>query len=52
MITERDIESTISDFDVFCGYLDENLPKLTKARQELGKKDCFATSPEMKDVSN
>ncbi|MHB1406866.1 MAG: hypothetical protein ACYCV0_14930 [Desulfitobacteriaceae bacterium] len=41
-ITEQDIQVTLHDFEVFCHYLDEHRPKLTQARQELGKKDCFA----------
>lgn len=41
-LTEQDIQLTLHDFEVFCHYLDEHRPKLTKARQELGKKDCYA----------
>jgi hypothetical protein len=32
----------IKDFDIFCAYLEEKKPKLTRAREELGKKDCYA----------
>lgn len=32
----------INDFETFCTYLEENRPKLTRAREELGKKDCYA----------
>ena len=32
----------INDFETFCTYLEENRPKLTRARDELGKKDCYA----------
>ena len=32
----------INDFDIFCAYLEEKKPKLTRAREELGKKDCYA----------
>lgn len=41
-ITEKDIESTIRDFEITCKYLEDNRPKLTKTREELGKKDCYA----------
>lgn len=34
--------NTINDFETFCTYLEENRPKLTKVRNELGKKDCYA----------
>jgi len=52
--TEKDIQKIVSDFDVFCTYIIDNKPTLTKTKEELGKKDCFAintllTSP--KDVS-
>ena len=40
--TLQDINTTISDFELFCQYLQENRTKLTKVREELGKKDCFA----------
>ncbi|MDA8235151.1 MAG: plasmid pRiA4b ORF-3 family protein [Clostridia bacterium] len=40
--TEKDIQRTISDFEIFCKYLEDNRPKLTKTREELGKKDCYA----------
>ncbi len=40
--TKEDIKRTIDDFDLFCSYLEEKKPKLTKTRKELGKKDCFA----------
>lgn len=40
-INEQDVVQTLRDFDIFCAYLEENRPKLTKAREELGKKDCF-----------
>ena len=42
IVTLQDINTTISDFELFCQYLQDNKTKLTKVRQELGKKDCFA----------
>jgi len=41
VVNEKDVRNTISDFEIFCNYLLEKKPKLTKNRQELGKKDCF-----------
>jgi len=40
--TEKDIQKIVSDFDVFCTYIIDNKPTLTKTKEELGKKDCFA----------
>ncbi|HUW65519.1 MAG TPA: hypothetical protein VMW83_12670 [Spirochaetia bacterium] len=39
--TEKDIRPIIDDFEVFCQFIEDNRPKLGKARGELGKKDCF-----------
>lgn len=38
---EKDINRTLSDFALFCSYLEEKKPTLTRARRELGKKECF-----------
>jgi len=32
---------TLQDFETFCNFIEENKPKLTPARSELGKKECF-----------
>lgn len=40
-ISEQEIAPILRDFDTFCAYLEENRPKLTKAREELGKKECY-----------
>jgi hypothetical protein len=40
--TEKDIRPTIDNFEIFCRYIEERKPKLTKAKGEIGKKDCFA----------
>ncbi len=40
--TEKDIRPTIDNFELFCRYIEEKKPKLTRARGELGKKNCFA----------
>lgn len=42
--TEKDIQATINDFEIFCSYLEEKKPKLTNAREELGKKDCYSVN--------
>ena len=39
--TEKDIRPTINNFEIFCRYIEERKPRLSKARGELGKKDCF-----------
>lgn len=41
-ITEKDILPTLQDFQIFIDYIASNKVKLTKNRQELGKKDSFA----------
>lgn len=41
-LNEQDVALTLQDFEAFCSYLEKNRPKLTKAREELGKKDSFA----------
>ena len=41
MITKKDIEKTLQDFETFCNFIEKNKPKLTPARSELGKKECF-----------
>ncbi|OPX87216.1 MAG: Plasmid pRiA4b ORF-3-like protein [Pelotomaculum sp. PtaB.Bin104] len=38
----NDLSPTTDDFGIFCSYLQEKMPRLTKVREELGKKDCFA----------
>lgn len=32
-INEHDVIQTLQDFDAFCTYIEENRPKLTKARE-------------------
>ena len=41
-VTEKNISTIVRDFDIFCTYIEENKPNLTKTKEELGKKDCFA----------
>jgi hypothetical protein len=40
--TEKDVCPTIDNFEIFCRYIEERKPRLSRARGELGKKDCFA----------
>lgn len=42
IIQLSDIEPVLNDFEVFLNYIEKERPRLTKARQELGKKDCYA----------
>jgi hypothetical protein len=42
VVAEKDIKTIIDDFEVFCQFVDDRKPKLGKATEELGKKDCFA----------
>jgi len=54
VVTERDIKTIIDDFEVFCQFVENQKPKLGKATNELGKKDCFALNallsrPRVKD---
>jgi hypothetical protein len=39
---EKDMPTIVRDFDIFCKYIEDNKPTLTKTSEELGKKDCFA----------
>lgn len=41
MITEKDIATTLADFDTYCAFVEERKPKLTPARSELAKKECL-----------
>ena len=41
MITEKDLEKTLQDFETFCNFIEKKKPRLTPARSELGKKECF-----------
>ncbi len=40
-VKEHDIINTVNDFMVFCNYLDEKKPVLSKKRAMLGKNDLF-----------
>lgn len=40
-ITEQDLEKTLKDFETFCEFIKTRRPRLTPARSELGKKECF-----------
>lgn len=39
--SEQDIKNTIDDFIVFCNFIEEEKPVLSKKRGVLGKKDSF-----------
>ncbi len=40
-VSEKDISTTINDFTVFCDFIEEKKPVLTKRRAALGKNDLF-----------
>ena len=40
-VSEKDISATINDFAVFCDFIDEKKPVLSKRRAALGKNDLF-----------
>lgn len=47
IIKEEYIERTLNDFETFCRFVEERKPVLTKARSEIGKKDCFDLNMQM-----
>lgn len=40
-VSEQDINATVNDFTVFCDFVEEKKPVLSKRRGELGKNDLF-----------
>lgn len=40
-VSEQDISATVNDFTVFCHFVDEKKPALSKRRGALGKNDLF-----------
>jgi len=51
---EKHISPTITDFETFCSYIDQQKPKLSQRMETLGKKDVFELNAKLffrKDVS-
>lgn len=51
---EKHISPTITDFDTFCTFIDQQRPKLSPRMEALGKKDVFELNAKLffkKDVS-
>lgn len=38
---EQAIRATVADFNLFCNFINENKPVLSKRKAQLGKKDLF-----------
>jgi hypothetical protein len=51
---EKHISPTITDFNTFCNYIDQQRPKLSQRMEALGKKDVFGLNAKLffrRDVS-
>jgi len=51
---EKHISPTITDFETFCSFIDQQKPKLSQRMEALGKKDVFELNAKLffrKDVS-